>query len=387
MAVRREAENRRQVVVIGKYYPPYAGGIEFNTQQVSRLLSNSHAVLVHCFNHEQGTRNESDGNNLKIIRHAPRLTFSRQPLSLRMVWDVVRATPDLIHLHAPNFVGVAALLLKRLFGHQRFACVVTHHTDVNGRGLLKPLLLPLYRAVIRSADAIIVTSEKNAALSDELKGARRIATIPLCIDLERYPFAPRKKARPSRCGTASGRVGYMGRLVSYKGADVLIRALPHLPGVTAVLAGDGPFRGALVELAARLAVTDRVSFIGNVTSHEGKLRFLRDIDAFIFPSTGLSETFGIVQLEAMAVGAPVVASALPTGVTDVAIQNQTALLFPPRDELALAAAIETLLCNPSLAVRLAANARRHVEQNFCETAVLSATKALFWSLLEEDVST
>jgi rhamnosyl/mannosyltransferase len=373
----------RQVVVIGKYYPPYAGGIEFNTQQVSRLLSNSHAVLVHCFNHEQGTRNESDGNNLTIIRHARFLTFSRQPLSLRMVWDVVRATSDLVHLHAPNFVGVAALLLKQFLGRERFACVVTHHTDVNGRGLLKPLLLPLYRAVIRSADAIIVTSEKNAALSDELKGARRIATIPLCIDLERYPFAPRKNARRS-IGTASGRVGYMGRLVSYKGADVLIRALPHLPGVSAVLAGDGPFRGALVELAARLAVTDRVSFIGSVASHEDKLRFLGDIDAFIFPSTGLSETFGIVQLEAMAVGAPVIASALPTGVTDVAIHDQTALLFPPRDEQALAAAIDTLLCNPSLAARLAANARRHVEQNFCETAVLSATKALFRSLLEED---
>jgi rhamnosyl/mannosyltransferase len=145
--------------------------------------------------------------------------------------------------------------------------------------------------------------------------------------------------------------------------------------VHALVAGDGPCRPAARALATELGVADRVHWLGRV-DHAGKLRLLAASDAFAFPSTENTEAFGIAQLEAMAAGVPVVASDLPTGVTEVAMHGRTAVLAPPGDPPALAAGLIRLLADRALARRLARRARSRVARDYALAAAARRVEAV-----------
>ena len=118
-------------------------------------------------------------------------------------------------------------------------------------------------------------------------------------------------------------------------------------------------------------------------SHDEKLRLLAAADVFVFPSTEITEAFGVSQLEAMVVGCPVVATNLPTGVTDVSVDGRTALVVEPNDAEALAAAIGRVCDDRVLAERLASNARRRVQQNFTIKKMVERNATLIAQVLFE----
>jgi rhamnosyl/mannosyltransferase len=146
--------------------------------------------------------------------------------------------------------------------------------------------------------------------------------------------------------------------------------------VHALIAGDGPYRAVTEARARELGIIDRVHFLGGL-DHETKLKLLSSIDVFTFPSTEITEAFGISQMEAMICGAPVVASDLPTGVTDVSIDEETALLAPPHDHVKFAAQISRLIKDKELAARLSENARNHILQNMTHEVVSRKTLEIF----------
>jgi rhamnosyl/mannosyltransferase len=164
------------------------------------------------------------------------------------------------------------------------------------------------------------------------------------------------------CGN-SFTVAFVGRHARYKGLEVLIDAMQKLPNVHAIIAGDGPYRAQLESASQVNGTANRVHFVGKV-SHRDKVKILCSSNAFVFPSTEITEAFGISQLEAMAVGLPVIASDLPTGVTDVSIHEETALLVDPCDAFALAQAIERLIRQPDLSEYLVVNARKRLQARF-----------------------
>jgi glycosyltransferase involved in cell wall biosynthesis len=163
------------------------------------------------------------------------------------------------------------------------------------------------------------------------------------------------------------------RLVEQKGIDVLIDAAARV-SARFLVAGDGPERARLEERAAALA--DRVSFLG----HRTDVRDLLDsADVFVLPS--LYEGTPLAVLEAMAAGKAIVATAI--GGTDELVEDgETALLVPPSDAAALAAAIRRLLDDPGLRVRLGDAARRRVEEEFGAAAVAERVAAVYGQLLD-----
>jgi glycosyltransferase involved in cell wall biosynthesis len=369
-----------RILIVGKYYPPFAGGLEQYTRDICVHLAKSHDVTAVVYNHEKGHKDESvDG--VRVIRCAPQLVLRSQPIALSMLWHIDLRGIDIVHFQAPNFFANAILLLK-LSLRRRAAprIVVTHHTDVFGRRMLRAIAMPVYRALVRKADAVIVTSRKNAMISLDLPPTAPITVIPLGIDTAKYFANESVRAaamswRRDRFGDAPV-VAFIGRHARFKGLEVLIHAMEFLPNAHVVIAGDGPYRGAAELLAVEIGVANRVSFLGTVTDIGKKIELLAAADVFAFPSTEITETFGISQLEAMAVGTPVVASDLPTGVTDVAISEQTALIAPPGDPIQLAERIRRILSDEQLAARLAAAAQKHVRQNFEQERVLERTREL-----------
>lgn len=165
-------------------------------------------------------------------------------------------------------------------------------------------------------------------------------------------------------------LGFVGRHARYKGLDVLVRALAQTPGVHTFIAGDGPYRAVAQGLASTLGVADRAHFLGEVAEPE-KLRLFAASDVFVLPSTEITEAFGIAQLEAMAAGLPVIASDLPTGVTDVTVDGVSGLLCAPGDPASLSAAIRRLASDDRLRQKLAVGAQMHVRERFDEEVVLA----------------
>ena len=147
---------------------------------------------------------------------------------------------------------------------------------------------------------------------------------------------------------------FLGRLVALKGAHVLVRALAKMPGVTAVIGGDGPERPRLEALAHQLGGGDCVRFPG-VVSPEGRSRLLAGAKVFALPSLW-NEPFGISGLEALAAGVPVVGSDLG-GIPSWLIDERVGLRVPAGDDGALASALARILADAALRARMAAAGR------------------------------
>lgn len=360
-----------RVLVLGKYYEPFAGGIEANTASIARRLARRHAVTALVNAHDGQTGSEvRDG--VEVIRRPVDLHLKSQPISLSLFRGVKLSDYDVVHLHAPNPFVAVQLWLRLSMRRRRPAVVITHHMEIYGRRLLRLLTLWPYRWLASNAAAVIVTSRKNAAISRDLPRGIETVAVPLGIDVSHYPVTDQLKAealdwRRGLVGDAPA-IGFVGRHARYKGLDVLMHALTRLPGVHALIAGDGAARGPTEALAGELGLSDRVHFLGSV-DEATKLQLLRAIDVFAFPSTEITEAFGVSQMEAMLCSAPVVATDLPTGVTDVAIDGETALLAQPGSAESLATQIHRLLTDPGLAARLAAGGRQHILTHMGEDVV------------------
>jgi rhamnosyl/mannosyltransferase len=334
-------------------------------------------------NHEPGNAAE-DIAGVHVIRRHVNANIKSQPISLNFFSGIRPGSYDLIHFHSPNPLVTAQFMLHRLL-QRKAPVVVTHHMDIYGRKLLRALALPMIRSLIRNARYTIVTSSKNVAVSQDLPRDARYVPIPLAIKAEDFVIDDQLRTealewRRSICGTAPV-IGYVGRHARYKGLPVLVDALNRMPGVHALIGGDGAYREVAEARARELGISDRVHFLGRL-SHRDKLKLLAALDVFAFPSTEITEAFGISQMEAMLCGTPVVASDLPTGVTDVAVDGVTALTAPPGDAVQLAQKLQVLIADRALAGKLADQARRHVLDKMTFEAVSRKTLSILEAAMQ-----
>ncbi len=371
----------KHIVIVGKYYPPEFGGVERYTRDVARIAAKSHRVTVVVHNREQKDRIEHDGN-ITVIRCGTTKTISAQPISPSMLSHLRSLKPDLVHFNAPNFWGAVMLLLCPY----KVPLLITHHADVFGRPFLRRAVMPIYRHIARRATCVIVTSLKNAANSKDLpKKGPRFVEIPWGIDAQRYSLSELERAellaeRRRRFGCAPV-VGFVGRFVRYKALPVLVEALSRVNGVHALLIGDGPLRAQIEEQIRAAGIANRVHFLGNL-DEPGKIRAMGLMDMLTFPSNDTTEAFGVVQVEAHLMGLPVIASRLPTGVTDITLDGITGLLVPPNDAGALARAIERLVKNHALARSLGAAGRERALRLFTLDAFENRFSMLLDAILE-----
>lgn len=370
------------VLVLGKYYYPFKGGIEDNTKYVCERLAESHNVTVLAFSHD-GPGGTDVISGVTVKRFTPLAVLKSQPISFRIGKEILSHRADVIHFHAPNVWSSLFLVMRLGLSRNAPPCIITHHMDIYKRPMLRFVARQLYDRLIAQSRMIIVTSLKNARISQDLRAPAHLHEVPLGLDMKQYVVDAAVEERAAQLRARYGGmplIGFVGRHARYKGLDILVKAVSLIPGAAAVIAGDGPHRARAEEMARQLGVIDRVHFVGLV-DHQEKLALLRAIDVFAFPSTEITEAFGVSQLEAMAIGAPVVATDLPTGVTDVAVDGETALTVPTSNAQALANAIQRLAGDKELATTLSAEARRRVHAKFNNEAVSTETARLIESVL------
>ena len=223
---------------------------------------------------------------------------------------------DIIHVHHPHPLADLACLLRA----GNTPVVVTQHADA-----LRSIYRPMTRLVIKRARAVVVPSQAHLALSTELRGFEsKVEVIPFGIDQTRWQVVP-----PPPPGAAP-RAIFIGRLVAYKGLDILLRALEQVPELRLDIVGSGPEGPRLRTLAQALAITDRVRWYGEYPDDDLPRR-MADADFLVLPSVTVEEMFGLVVLEAMAAGRPVITTALPSAVREVNVPGVTGLEVPLRD--------------------------------------------------------
>ena len=210
---------------------------------------------------------------------------------------------------------------------------------------------------------------------------RRIAVIPPGIDVRRFDRARVDPARVADFRQGASRVvGTVGRLADQKALDVLLDAAPRLladdPGTRLLIVGDGPLRPALERRARQLGVQGAVVFAGHQAD---VVPAYSAMDVFVLPSR--YEGFGIVFLEAMAVGVPVVGTRV-VGSEDAVVDGVTGLLVPCGDAPALAAAVLRLFSDCRLRERLCAEAARKVARDHTREEMAVRTESFYHELLE-----
>ncbi len=285
--------------------------------------------------------------------------------------------PDVLHTHldVSNCLGpLYTLVLPR----PRPRLVLTLENDPFLHYAV-PVRLAL-RALVPRADVVVVLSPSlREAAGPLLKRARRIETIAPGIDLGRFtPGAVDPEAVARLRGGATSVIGSVGRLTRQKGFDVLIDAMPELlaadPKMRVLIAGEGRERPALGRLARRLGVEQALLMPGYMA--DPRVAFAA-MDILVVPSR--HEGFGLVFLEAMAMGVPVVGT-LVTGSMDAVEDGRTGVLVPPGDPKALAAAIVQLLADPDRRAELRASADRWVRERGSRRRLTERTEALYAGL-------
>jgi glycosyltransferase involved in cell wall biosynthesis len=284
-----------------------------------------------------GERLRANGVPLRVSEGGPSLRSPRQIVALTRAMRGF----DIVHVHlfpAQLYVAVAAARLPR---ETRPRLVTTEHNTFNRRR--KPLFRPIDAGMYARYDEIVAISDATkdslAAWAPKSAGAMRV--IANGIDYDRFDSAPTVSRAALGLPPDGPLALCVGRLEAQKDQATLIRALPFVPGLHAVLAGAGPNKVALADLAAVCHVEDRVHFLGRRSDIP---ELMKAADIYVQPS--LYEGFGLAVAEAMAAGLPVIISDVP-GVREVV--GDAGMAFPAGDVTSLAAAINAVLDDPEQA--------------------------------------
>jgi glycosyltransferase involved in cell wall biosynthesis len=365
-----------RVLHVGKYYPPYQGGMETFLRDLLKALDREGLCVSALVHHHVGGRpvsREEDGG--VTVWRAPSagqvLYLPLSPGFARHLRRVIRDfQPDLLHLHFPNPSACWGLLLPEA---RAIPWVIQWQSDVVPSSIdrrLKgayTLYRPLEQAVLRRAARIIVASPPYLRHSEPLqRWASKCRVIPLGIDPHRLPWPDDHllKTAQESWGSGGPKVLAVGRLTYYKGFDVLIRAAQRVPGVTLQIVGDGVLRGSLEAQISKCGLTGRVLLRGSLPDAELQA-LMATCDILSLPSVERTEAFGIVLLEAMRYGKAVAVSDIPgSGVGWVVRQGSCGFLARPGDAASLADLFERLVAEPGLCECVGMEGKATLEQVF-----------------------
>lgn len=374
-----------RIVHIYKDYFPVLGGIENHVKQLAEAQAQrGHTVVVLVTQLAGKPASDEMVNGVRVVKTPRQLNVQSAPISLRFgkAVNVETAGADIAHLHAPYPIGEACNLY---FGRAR-KTVITWHSDIVRQKTLLRMYAPVLRRVIAKADRIIPTSEAYARSSPWLSDALpKCRVVPYGIDIAHFQQAApamRQQAIELRNELANRAklsnplfLLCVGQLRYYKSFDTLIRALQRLPDVMVAIAGAGPMREAWEAMAKSLGVEERVAFLGQV-GQDALPAYYSAADVFVLPSNSRAEAFGIVNLEAMARGLPLITTEVGSATSWVNEHNVTGLVVPPMDPDALAEGVEVLR-DEGLRRRMGEASRRRVELHFTREKMVEGVEAVY----------
>jgi len=375
--------SRLRILHLGKYYAPVRGGIETVVETLCRGETSWAEPSVLALNKGRPVTTFERRDGVAVRRVASVAATGAVSLAPALPLWLARADADVLVLHEPNPMALLAYGIAR----PSIPLIVWYHSEViRSRWKYELLYRPFLEFALRRAIRIVVASPPMLDVPALARYRDKCSVVPFGLPVERYARTPAIAARVEWFRMAAPRptLLFVGRLVGYKGLDVLLRALPGLDANT-VIVGDGPLRPSLEALARELAIDGRVRFVGAVGEDE-LLAWYHACDALVLPSVTRQEAFGMVQLEAMLCGRPVVSTELATGVPWVNQHERTGLVVKPGDVASLRQALVRLTTDAALRWRLGKAAQERVLTHFTAERMCSATRTLYQSITSTESS-
>jgi glycosyltransferase involved in cell wall biosynthesis len=301
------------------------------------------------------------------------------------LWIARKGKVDLVHAHWSIPQGVTGLLLGKFLG---IPCVTSlHGSDVHGLNL--PFLRGLNKKVILASEVCTANSRATAQRAQEISGRNDIRVIPMGVDIDFFSASAGRTSGLRHNGKQGRIVLYAGRLIDVKGVEYLIRAFPAVlerqTDAKLLVVGSGPRKEDLISLSESLHLQGKVIF-HDAVSQEELVRYYSMAEVFVLPSVTTDERetegLGVVLLEAMACGVPVIGSAVG-GIPDIIRDQETGLLVRPKDPGDLAEKINRVLIEEDLGQRLSEKGRGFVRERFSWSVIARNYLELFRSVLEK----
>lgn len=354
---------KKRILQINKLYYPYVGGIERVVQQIAEGLADKTKMKVLVSSVEKRLVEEKI-NGVQVIRVPSIAMLGNLPISLGLTRKLrsIMKDIDVIHLHMPYPFGDLACLLSGYKGK----IVVWWHSDVVRQKKMMLLYKPIMNMMLKRADVIIVATKGHIEGSEYLKSYQdKCMIIPYGVEQKIEQEADRYIIEKKETIIKNSKVQFLfiGRLVYYKGCKVLLEAFKDVKHAELTMVGSGNMEEELKELAKSYDIDGRVRFCGEA-SEEELYKHLEECDVLVLPSIARSEAFGLVQIEAMAFGKPVINTNLPSGVPYVSLDKITGLTVPPEDVQALAKAMQWLVDHDEERVAMGIRARKRMKEEY-----------------------
>ena len=360
---------RPHVLQIGKFYSPHHGGIETHLGSLCEELRTAVQLEVLVANDTFTTKSEMI-EGVPVTRVGKMFTLSSAPVCPALCSYIKKSAADLVHIHLPH----PTALLSYLASGRSGPLILSYHSDIIRQKVLGKLFEPFLKKALEQASAIIVASPNYLNTSRVLKDFKdRCQVIPYGIPVTPFESADAGEVAAIRQRYGPRLVLAVGRLVYYKGFEYLIRAMQEV-AAHLVIVGNGPLEQKLLEEATRLQLEDKVTILNDV---ENVVPYYHAAELFVLPSIARSEAFGIVQLEAMACGKPVINTNLDSGVPFVSLDGETGLTVTPCDHQALSQAITKLLADPALRATYGQAGRKRVLTHFSLDSMTRQTLQLY----------
>jgi len=362
-------------------YPPYAGGIGTSALQFAQTLSKEHEVttftpLLKSENGDAGPNTASDSatadSSNNIVRLRPLLRYGNGSMLCQLFRRLKKF--DTIYLHYPYFGTAEIVWLYKIF-HPRAKLIIHYHMDTADlSGAAKILSWParlIRNSLFNSAAAITCASldyiENSQIARYYAAHKNKFQEIPFGVDTDK--FKPTEKSNFASLPDADKIknilfVGGLDKAHYFKGLSYLLEAAAHLPfsDWQLTLAGSGDLQPQYEEEAAKLGIARQVKFTGRLDG-DGLTRTYQAADLFVLPSINSHEAFGIVLLEAMACGVPVIASNLP-GVRAVFSDGIQGLICSPKNSEDLKNKIVRVLTDENLRQKMGRAGRELVLEKY-----------------------
>jgi glycosyltransferase involved in cell wall biosynthesis len=376
-------------------FPPYKGGMGNSVYNFAKVLTKlGHDVVVFTptltpspsyrrvalREGEAIVRGRNEQGEFRVIRLKSFLKFGNAAFLPQLFWRLNGF--DIVHLHYPFFGSASVILLRRLIFRNKTKLIIHYHMEPTAKGI-KGLVFRLSRLFIEPllmgvADIITCASldyVKHSGIAGYYeKHKEKFREVLFGVDLikfrkQKIPAAHRTVRRAENRKQKNNNknilfVGGLDKAHYFKGVDVLLKAASQLSIINYQLSiiGDGDMRAYYEKLVLELGIADRVNFVGNV-DNEGLAEYYLNSDVLVLPSINQGEAFGLVLLEAMASGKPVIASRLP-GVRSVFEDGKQGFLVKPGDILDLAEKLKIILNDSSLAQMMGKAGRKLVEEKY-----------------------
>jgi len=365
-------------------FPPYAGGIGNSAHKIGSMLEDKHEVI-----------------NFTPQTIRPFIKRGHGAVLFQLLWRLKKF--DYIYLHYPFFGTAEIIWLFKIF-HKKPKLIIHYHMDVVNKSLINKILslpsLIIRHSLLKKAELIISASLdyiKHSQIKNfYLAHPEKFQEIPFGLDLEK--FKPKAINLPSE-NKILAKAKYLVRKVNdlfikrnrldlifiggldsahyFKGVDVLLKSLAFLKSEKKwrlKIAGEGNLLPEYEALTKRLGLEKKVDFVGKLTEAD-LIKLLQNSDLLILPSINSNEAFGIVLIEAMACGLPVIASNLP-GVRSV-FSEKEGLLVEPENMEDLSTKIDFILENENKRKEMAQAARKKAEDKYDQTKIKKMYENLF----------